>query len=60
MAGHSRWAKVKHLIAAAGAVSRLFNRKGQLIVSRDAANEDVLMELALEGILPRRRFAGES
>jgi YebC/PmpR family DNA-binding regulatory protein len=35
-------------IAAAGAVSRLFNRKGQIIVSRDAANEDLLMELALE------------
>ncbi|HUS36534.1 MAG TPA: YebC/PmpR family DNA-binding transcriptional regulator [Verrucomicrobiae bacterium] len=35
-------------IAAAGAVSRLFNRKGQLIVSRDAAKEDELMELALE------------
>jgi YebC/PmpR family DNA-binding regulatory protein len=35
-------------IAATGAVSRLFNRKGQLIVSRDAAKEDDLMELALE------------
>jgi YebC/PmpR family DNA-binding regulatory protein len=35
-------------IAASGAVSRLFNRKGQIIVSRDAANEDALMELALE------------
>lgn len=35
-------------IAAAGAVSRLFHRKGQLIIPRDAANEDQLMELALE------------
>lgn len=35
-------------IATAGAVTRLFQRKGQLIVSRDAANEDQLMELALE------------
>ena len=35
-------------IAAAGAVSRLFNRKGQIIVSRDSANEDALMELALD------------
>jgi YebC/PmpR family DNA-binding regulatory protein len=35
-------------IAATGAVSRLFNRKGQIIVSRDAANEDALMELALD------------
>ena len=35
-------------IAASGAVSRLFNRKGQIIVSRDAANEDALMELALD------------
>jgi YebC/PmpR family DNA-binding regulatory protein len=35
-------------IAATGAVSRLFNRKGQIIVSRDAAQEDALMELALE------------
>lgn len=35
-------------IAAAGAVTRLFQRKGQIIVPRDAANEDQLMELALE------------
>jgi YebC/PmpR family DNA-binding regulatory protein len=35
-------------IAAAGAVSRLFHRKGQIIISREAANEDQLMELALE------------
>jgi transcriptional/translational regulatory protein YebC/TACO1 len=35
-------------IATAGAVSRLFHRKGQIIVSREAANEDQLMEIALE------------
>ncbi|HWD19525.1 MAG TPA: YebC/PmpR family DNA-binding transcriptional regulator [Verrucomicrobiae bacterium] len=35
-------------IAAAGSVTRLFQRKGQIIVSRDAAGEDQLMELALE------------
>lgn len=35
-------------IATPGAVSRLFQRKGQIIVARDAANEDQLMELALE------------
>lgn len=35
-------------IATAGSVSRLFHRKGQMIISRDAANEDQLMELALE------------
>jgi YebC/PmpR family DNA-binding regulatory protein len=35
-------------IATAGAVSRLFQRKGQIIVSREAAGEDALMELALE------------
>jgi YebC/PmpR family DNA-binding regulatory protein len=35
-------------IAAPGSVSRLFQRKGQIIVSREAANEDQLMELALE------------
>ncbi|MBI4324469.1 MAG: YebC/PmpR family DNA-binding transcriptional regulator [Chloroflexi bacterium] len=35
-------------IATPGSVSRLFQRKGQIIVSREAANEDVLMELALE------------
>src|SRR5213078_1620105 len=35
-------------IATAGSVSRLFQRKGQIIVSRAAANEDQLMELALE------------
>ena len=35
-------------IATSGSVSRLFQRKGQIIVSREAANEDQLMELALE------------
>ena len=35
-------------IATAGSVSRLFQRKGQMIVSREAANEDQLMEWALE------------
>ncbi len=34
-------------IATAGAVSRLFQRRGQIIVTRDAAGEDALMELAL-------------
>ena len=35
-------------IAAAGSVSRLFHRQGQIIIPRDAANEDQLMEVALE------------
>ena len=35
-------------IATQGSVTRLFQRKGQIIVSRDAANEDQLMELALD------------
>jgi YebC/PmpR family DNA-binding regulatory protein len=35
-------------IASQGSVSRLFHRKGQIIVPRDAANEDQLMEVALE------------
>ncbi|MBI3878045.1 MAG: YebC/PmpR family DNA-binding transcriptional regulator [Verrucomicrobia bacterium] len=35
-------------IAAAGAVSRLFHRKGQLIVPRETANEDELMGIALD------------
>src|SRR5579863_2591287 len=35
-------------IATAGSVSRLFHRKGQMIISREAANEDQLMELALD------------
>jgi YebC/PmpR family DNA-binding regulatory protein len=35
-------------IATSGSVSRLFQRKGQIIVSREAAGEDQLMELALE------------
>ena len=35
-------------IAAAGSVSRLFQRKGHLIFAREAAEEDRLMELALE------------
>jgi YebC/PmpR family DNA-binding regulatory protein len=35
-------------IATAGSVSRLFHRKGQLIIRREAAGEDQVMELALE------------
>ena len=35
-------------IATPGSVSRLFHRKGQIIVPREAANEDALMEVALE------------
>ena len=35
-------------IATSGAVSRLFHRKGQIVVAREAASEDQLMELALE------------
>jgi YebC/PmpR family DNA-binding regulatory protein len=35
-------------IATPGSVSRLFHRKGQIIVSREAAKEDELMELVLE------------
>ena len=35
-------------IATPGAVTRLFHRKGQMIVPRDGANEDELMELVLE------------
>ena len=35
-------------LATAGAVSRLFRRTGQIIVPREAAGEDQLMELALE------------
>jgi YebC/PmpR family DNA-binding regulatory protein len=35
-------------IATQGSVSRLFQRKGQIVVPRDAANEDQLMEIALE------------
>src|SRR5215471_11729270 len=35
-------------IATQGSVSRLFHRKGQIIVSRDGANEDQLMEVALD------------
>jgi YebC/PmpR family DNA-binding regulatory protein len=35
-------------IATAGAVSRLFQKKGQIIVPRDAAGEDTLMEAVLD------------
>jgi YebC/PmpR family DNA-binding regulatory protein len=35
-------------IATQGSVSRLFQRKGQIVVPREAAGEDALMELALE------------
>ncbi len=35
-------------MATQGSVSRLFQRKGQMIIPRDAANEDQLMELAIE------------
>ncbi len=35
-------------IATQGAVSRLFRRKGQIIIPRDAADEDQVMEVALD------------
>jgi YebC/PmpR family DNA-binding regulatory protein len=35
-------------MASSGAVTRLFQKKGQMIIPRDAASEDQLMELALE------------
>lgn len=35
-------------IATAGSVTRLFQRKGQIVVLRESAGEDQLMELALE------------
>lgn len=35
-------------MASSGAVTRLFQKKGQIIVPREAAEEDQLMELALE------------
>jgi YebC/PmpR family DNA-binding regulatory protein len=35
-------------MASAGAVTRLFHRKGQIIVPRQAADEDTVMEVALE------------
>src|SRR2546426_10182585 len=35
-------------MATPGSVSRLFHRKGQIIIPRDAANEDQVMEVALE------------
>src|SRR3954467_6127448 len=35
-------------IATPGSVSRLFHRKGQLVVAREDANEDQVMEIALE------------
>lgn len=35
-------------IATAGAVSRLFQRKGQFVIPRETANEDKVMEVALE------------
>jgi YebC/PmpR family DNA-binding regulatory protein len=35
-------------MATAGSVTRLFHRKGQIIVARENADEDRLMELALE------------
>src|SRR5947208_8405765 len=35
-------------IATPGSVSRLFHRKGPIIIPREGANEDQLMELALE------------
>jgi YebC/PmpR family DNA-binding regulatory protein len=35
-------------IATQGSVTRLFHRKGQIIVARESANEDQLMEVALD------------
>jgi len=41
-------AKNNGSIATQGSVTRLFHRKGQIIIPRDAADEDQLMEVALE------------
>lgn len=48
-------AEIRHIltknggsIATSGAVTRLFHRKGQMIISRDKADEDKIMEIALE------------
>ena len=35
-------------LATAGSVSRLFHRKGQIMITRENANEDELMELVME------------
>lgn len=35
-------------IATSGAVTRLFQRRGQFIIARETANEDAVMEIALE------------
>lgn len=35
-------------LATSGAVTRLFQKKGQIVIARDNADEDELMELALE------------
>jgi YebC/PmpR family DNA-binding regulatory protein len=40
--------KIGGSMATSGAVTRLFQRKGQIIVPRDSANEDLVMEAALE------------
>jgi YebC/PmpR family DNA-binding regulatory protein len=40
--------KLGGTIAASGSVSRLFERRGQIIVERGAVEEDRLMEIALE------------
>lgn len=49
-------ADIRHLLsrnggtmATSGSVTRLFQRKGQIVVSREAAQEDTVMELAMEG-----------
>ena len=41
-------AKNNGSIATQGSVTRLFHRKGQIIIPREAANEDQVMEVALE------------
>lgn len=40
--------KLGGTLASSGAVTRLFHRKGQIAVPREAAGEDQLMEIALE------------
>ena len=48
-------AEIRHIlsknggsIATSGAVTRLYHRKGQMIISREGTDEDQIMELALE------------
>src|SRR5229473_2869775 len=71
MSGHSKWATIKHKKAATdakhggnmaetGAVGWMFQRKGDIVVSKEKANEDKMLSIVLDAGAEDLRDDGEA